>query len=374
MKVLYIAGKYDPRDHDSGSGVDYMIYQSLKQKGIDLTLAGPFDKPWTLIEELYFLVHTIISSKGPVKYPRSYLKDASRQVDRAIRDVDPDVIFTKHAASLSYCPIEKPLVYLIDSTLVGYRSQWGNFTDSAYKSMLAWETRVVQASREVITNSDWSASILADDYHVDKSRITVYANPSSIPQDVVPENLELDTKDFDPIKLLLVGRAYRRKGIDIAIETVQQLNASGHPAELRIVGMDGEDKPHVRYMGYYKKTIREELIGYVENYSWANFLIHPARFEAAGIVPGEAAAFGVPTITNNAGGLGTTVKDGVSGIVLPIGSSADLYVEAILRLVNNPEDYIKLCISSRNRYESELNWDHASDVIIDALKRAARVS
>jgi len=371
MKVLYVAGKFDPRDHDSGSGVDYMIYQSLKQKGVDLTLAGPFNKPWTLIEELYFLVHAIVSSKGPVKYTRTYLKDASRQVEKAIRDVDPDVIFTKHAAALSYCPIEKPLVYLIDATLVGYRAQWGNFTDSAFNSMLAWETRVVQASREVITNSDWSAEILADDYQVDKSRITVYANPSSIPEEVVPEKLELETKDFDPIKLLLVGREYRRKGIDIAIEIVQQLNASGHQAELRIVGLEGEDIPHVHYMGYYRKTIQEELLGYIENYTWANFLLHPARFEAAGIVPGEAAAFGVPTITNNAGGLGTTVRDGVSGLVLPFGSSADKYVEAILGLVSNPEEYLKLSRSSRERYKNELNWDHASDVILDVLKRAA---
>ena len=91
-------------------------------------------------------------------------------------------------------------------------------------------------------------------------------------------------------------------------------------------------------MGLYRKTITEELAGYVANYQWANFLIHPARFEAAGIVPGEAAAFGVPTITNAAGGLATTVADGISGVVLSKGSPPKAYVDVVLRYGGHGDD------------------------------------
>jgi glycosyltransferase involved in cell wall biosynthesis len=63
-----------------------------------------------------------------------------------------------------------------------------------------------------------------------------------------------------------------------------------------------------------------------------------------------------PTITNDVGGMSTTVIDGISGIVLPKWSPADGYVNAIIELVKNPERYYGLCQKTRDRYERELNW------------------
>ena len=372
MKVLFIADRYDPSDHDAASGVDYMIYKTLEQKGINLTVVGPFKVLPTLSERVYHRVHKMLFSKRPVKYPLSYLKDTAAKVGDAIRKVSPDVLFTKHAATVAHCEINKPLVYLMDTTLIGSRDQWPIFTNLAYKRMLTWEKRVIAKSSQLITNSDWSARILRDYYHVAEENITVYPNPASIPEEIVPKQVCVEERNFAPIRLLLVGREFHRKVVDIAIQVVRELNHLGHEAELRIVGLDGQNEPFVRYMGLYRKTITEELAGYVANYQWANFLIHPARFEAAGIVPGEAAAFGVPTITNAAGGLATTVADGISGVVLSKGSPPNAYVDAVLRYVRDKNSYVKLCYSTRSRYDTELNWQFAGQKIIGALERAAK--
>ncbi len=107
-------------------------------------------------------------------------------------------------------------------------------------------------------------------------------------------------------------------------------------------------------------------------YRWADILIHPARYEAAGIVPSEAAAFGVPTITNDTGGLATTVADGISGIVLPKNSPAEAYVQAIQELVASPERYRSLCETTRLRYERELNWDVAGQRVADILRQVVQ--
>ena len=157
--------------------------------------------------------------------------------------------------------------------------------------------------------------------------------------------------------------------MDIAIKVTHQLNELGSNAELRIVGLEGENDENVRFMGVYNKTISQELDAYVENYRWANFLIHPARFEAAGIVPSEAAGFAVPTITNDSGGLGTTVANGISGIVLPKDSPPELYVETILNYVKAPERYVELCKSTRSRFETELNWRYATEKLSEAIGR-----
>jgi len=111
------------------------------------------------------------------------------------------------------------------------------------------------------------------------------------------------------------------------------------------------------------------LKGYVSHYQWAHLLIHPARYEAAGIVCSEAAAFGAPTITNAAGGLATTVKEEVSGIVLPRGSTAEKYVEAIEGFLNNPQRYARMSKTARERYFEELNWRSMAANILAAFNR-----
>jgi glycosyltransferase involved in cell wall biosynthesis len=175
---------------------------------------------------------------------------------------------------------------------------------------------------------------------------------------------------------LLVGRDTTppRKGINIAIEVVRKLNAAGLPAELTICGTPGQSDEQIKYVGPFTKSIPDQLDKYVDLYRRAHLLIHPAVFEAAGIVPSEAAAFGTPTITNDAGGLATTVADGESGIVLPTWSAPETYVKAILELVNDPSSYYALCQKARIRYERELNWGPTGKWMADILRKLVKDS
>jgi glycosyltransferase involved in cell wall biosynthesis len=220
------------------------------------------------------------------------------------------------------------------------------------------EKRAFQRSARVITHSEWSGKILFDFYKVPKNRIIVYPEPSALPNRVVPIEIDIQgwKKIKEPLRLLLVGRDYRRKGIDTAIEVVHKLNTAGIRAELTVCGAQGQADEFVRFVGPFMKSIPEQLDQYVELYRQAHLLIHPALFDAGPIAPAEAASFGTPTITNDVGGMSTAVIDGVTGIVLPKWSPADSYVKAITELVGNPERYYALCKQARDRYERELNW------------------
>jgi glycosyltransferase involved in cell wall biosynthesis len=79
----------------------------------------------------------------------------------------------------------------------------------------------------------------------------------------------------------------------------------------------------------------------------------------------------VPTLTNASAGLPTTVKDHVSGIVLPKGSPAEAYVEVIQHYLANRDEYNRLCQTTRQRYEAELNYDAVGTKIFQLLKDAA---
>lgn len=203
----------------------------------------------------------------------------------------------------------------------------------------------------------------------------MFPMPSALPTHVVPSSSDImGTKKLtQPLKLLLVGRDYYRKGVDIGIEIVNGLNSKGIAAELTVCGIKGKANCRfVQFVGPYRKSDPNQLQQYVELYQRTQILVHPARFEPAGIVPGEAAAFGIPTITNDTGGLGTMVKNGVSGIVLHQHSPPEEYVNVISNLLDNPDQYYTLCHSARQRYEEELNWEVAGERVVQILKEAAQ--
>jgi glycosyltransferase involved in cell wall biosynthesis len=226
-----------------------------------------------------------------------------------------------------------------------------------------------------ITFSDYCKSELIRRHGIGQSRIFVQPMPSALPVAVVPTRGELKPKRLEPpLRLLLVGRDYKRKGIPTAIQVVKLLNQSGVPAELTICGLKGDTEGPVRFAGPFRKSVPEELQKYANVYREAHLLIHPALFEPAGIVPAEAAAFGVPTVTNDVGGLATQVANGVSGIVLPGHSPVEAYVDAILRLVRNPGEYTRLSIGARNRYEQEQNWDAAGKRVMQVLEEVVAAS
>ncbi len=111
---------------------------------------------------------------------------------------------------------------------------------------------------------------------------------------------------------------------------------------------------------------------YYENFQWAQLLLHPSRFHAAGMVISEAAAFGLPAITNNVGGLATTVLDGKTGIVLPAGSPASAYCVAIKDLMNHPARYQAFRRKARLRFDAELNWEKAGDKLVEFVRQAVQ--
>jgi hypothetical protein len=51
MKILYIAGRWDPKIQTEYSGNDFGAYRTLlNEPGVELVLAGPFDFPPGWIE------------------------------------------------------------------------------------------------------------------------------------------------------------------------------------------------------------------------------------------------------------------------------------------------------------------------------------
>jgi glycosyltransferase involved in cell wall biosynthesis len=369
MRILYSALRHDPRNPDSASGVDYNFHSVFVREGAEVRVVGPFPQPGWLLDRALNRFYSSVLKKRYLKWNLQITRLSARSLNQAGAEWKPDLVFGLFPPPLAFYRGQAPAVFNTDTTLRGWQEGGANFGGLPLR-FLAWEERrAVRNCALTITFSDYCKKELVHRHGIGESRIFVQPMPSALPDTVVPNRDELKPKRLEPpLRLLLVGRDYKRKGIPTAIEVTRQLNQRGIEAELTICGLSGNPTGLVRYAGLFRKSVPEELQKYAALYRDAHLLLHPATFDPSPIVPAEAAAFGLPTLSNNVGGIGTSVADGVSGVVLPGHSPAEAYVETILRLVQNPEEYTRLSIGARDRYEREQNWEAAGKRVMNVLE------
>ena len=368
MRILYVAGRWDPTVQNEYSGSDFGAYHMLiKQPNTDVKLVEPLDDTPNLVERFIFKIYHLIYKKRLIKYFPSSLRKTGKIVQQAIEEHQPDVIFSKYSAPLVHVKIDRPFVYMCDSTVKWTKDIWPVFSKIGFSIMEKWEAKSILACNRLITFSNASAEVIISDYNKEPERIEVMPIPAYIPKHLIPAKEGNDKLLRNKLNLLLVGKRFKLRGMDIAIEVVQLLNQKGCPTTLHIVGLDGDNREHVKFMGVFNKEDPDEIKAYFDNFIWADMLIHPSRFHSAGIVISEAAAFGLPTITNASGGLATTVVNNVTGIVLPKDSPPNRYVEAILSLKNDRERFQNFRTAARERFDNKLNWESSGKHLFEII-------
>jgi len=362
LKVLYVAYRHDPRDPTAGSGADYGFYSALRRVGFDVEILGPFPTDPPLIERLARRLYKSISRSRPPKFPFSTCWRVSRAVSRAVGDSEPDVVFSIFPPAFVWYRKKVPTILRIDTTFGGYQSEYPEYGRVAYRIARRMEVSAYRHSCSILTHSDWAACDLRDNYKVPTESIWWFPNPSALPDSVASEPVDpFSIKSLSGrLRLLAVGRDYHRKGIDIAIGVVEQLRSRGIEAGLTVCGLDGPGTDSVRFVGVLNKQDPKELQQYAALYREAHLLLHPARFDPSPIVTAEAAAFGTPTVARRVGGVGSSVSDGESGVLLARNADAWDFAQVIEDLTSRPDRYYELCRLARARYERELNWGVAA--------------
>lgn len=376
MKIIFAAYRHEPVSLSNRQGADKQFLKALNDNGCDCQVIGPFNGEIKPIENMFRGFVRLLSDNAYMKHDLTNTYKAAQSLEQELRYENADLVFSLYPASLAFYHAMTPCILRTDATIKGVLKEAPQFLKTS--PLLRWfslwvEKKALHRSILVITHSDWSKKILEEEYSIFPDRIAVIPNPSSLPADSVTERWKSSTEKTAldrPLKLLFVGQDPKRKGLEIALKVVDMLNRTGMDTRLIICGLEGRSTPTVHYVGKLHLDMADELYAYTGFLSEVHLLLHPALFDPSPRVTAEAAAFGTPTITNNNGGLGTSVLDGVSGIVLPNGSPPEAYVKAITDLVKDPVRYQRLCQTTRERYEKELNWDVAGPQLVAAIERA----
>ena len=140
-----------------------------------------------------------------------------------------------------------------------------------------------------------------------------------------------------------VGGIQRRKGQLDLIEAVAPLAREFPKLVLVLAGAAGDAEylavleARIAELGIERHVCR---IGFEPNirnlFSLSEALVHPSHSEGLGLAILEAMASGLPVVATRCGGPEETVEDGVSGLLVPVGSPQEL-AGALRRLLDDPE-------------------------------------
>jgi glycosyltransferase involved in cell wall biosynthesis len=140
--------------------------------------------------------------------------------------------------------------------------------------------------------------------------------------------------------VLFVGQFIKRKGVIELLEAWRQLLAREENRALLILIGSGELEQFIRkFIAAHDMADGVRVNGYMQQdelkrwYGAADVLVMPSRYDAFGVVAGEAMASGLPVITTSeVGAEPDLVQDGVSGLVIP-PEDVPALTHAIIRLI-----------------------------------------
>ncbi len=373
MKIGF-AGRWSPLDKTAWSGTYFFAYQAIK-KNFDVQY---FHYKWSWYVREQLILHKQIQKlqnrKIAVEFLRGYAKWFSKELEKELHQVKPDVLFVPGAPQLiAYCKTTVPIIYMADATfqqLQGYYDSFGNLAAYNIQQGIELDQKAFDNAAHCMLASDWARQSAIDDYHIPENKITV--QPLGANLDIIPSVSELKKEKNKICQLLFLGVDWERKGGQIALDTFYALKKKGMQVQLTIVGCTPPVPVYendITVIPFINKNIKKEATLLYNIFQQTDFLLLPTRAECAGLVFCEAGAFGIPSITTDTGGVNTYVQNGINGFTLPLSSGAEAYADKILDLYTNDDAYRQLCINSRKKYDATLNWDAWGDSFRQVAER-----
>lgn len=179
-----------------------------------------------------------------------------------------------------------------------------------------------------------------------------------------------------------VGRLSRRKGFDQVIRAVARLRAKGINVHYVLAGI-GEDRDYLAgIIREHSIQNRVHMIGAVTDQDlprWLNtcdVFAMPNREidgdnEGFGMVFIEAAACGKPVLAGDAGGTGSAVLDGVTGLRAD-GESLESVTDCLHSLLTNTVKSGEMGRLGLTRVKSEFSWESVSNKTLDLSREMTR--
>lgn len=291
-----------------------------------------------------------------------------RALRRELAKGETDVlhVYTQNGALRSAAQLRSvPTVITTDSTnaLNAYRLPYRSptrYTPWSVRVVTPLERQVLTSARRVVANSDFIADSLRGHYGLSESVVTV------LPFGIWLPPPPAERPDRRPT-IVFVGQSLSRKGGQRLVRLHQQ-----HLREqcdlLLVTGEPVEPLPGVRVMS--DLTPGSDALWPL--LASADIMCFPSEIDQAPNAVLEAAAAGLPVVALPVGAVPEMVRDGQTGLIVPLGDDQAL-LTALRRLIEDVPLRRRLGEAGRRHMEQHYDMRASTDRLIALLRDAVRI-
>lgn len=229
-----------------------------------------------------------------------------------------------------------------------------------------WVKFILRRAAFVVANSEWTKSKAI--------QCGAEARRVSVVYPCVANSVTLRQAQGDNSKILAVARLVPRKGIDVLIRALPIVRSAHPTATLDVVG-DGPERQRLEFLSeslnlndavhFFGSVSNEELS---RRYESVTLFALPTRetiddAEGFGLVFLEAASHGLSVVAGRGGGVGETVIDGVTGIMVD-PTDPEAVAHAIIRLLSDQNLRNALGTAGRARAQKEFTAEESAKRIM----------
>lgn len=371
----------DATDPTYSSGAPCAIRKGFLDLGCEVVDIFPLE----LLKPRLFRFQTVLHRLNGEYYtdnrtPQA-LRRMAREVERCIAGRRIDFLFSPHSIPISMVETDKPIVVSHDQT---FFERLDYFAYEARPPAKEYVCQALEQEQMAFRNaslcvypSQRSLDCIAARNGVPKSRLAMIPWGANLPVEPLRANIisTIRGRLARPLQIAFVGVDWARKGGALVVETCRELHNRGIDVRLLIIGCTPpiELPDWAVVIPYLDKRSPQDLAAYFRHLKNSHFLFMPSRVEAYGHVFCEAAAFGVPSIATDVGGIPTVVINEVTGLCLPLSAVPTEYADAILRIARDSSLYIRMAEAARDHYERHLNWRAFCRGVLDAVGKLSVV-
>ncbi|MFB2922229.1 glycosyltransferase family 4 protein [Aerosakkonema sp. BLCC-F2] len=360
-------------------GAGYYISKTLQNQNISLEYINYFKKNYALITRAKWSFYRYLIKKDYYRWAEPLVcKDYAYQISQKLSNLNTDIVLCpENAVPISELECKQPIVLWTDSTmaaLIDLYPYLSNLCSETKKNIYTLEKSAFDRCKLLILSSEWAAQTAIDIYGINPNKVKVVPWGANIECDRTIDDIQniVESRPSNPCKLLFFGAEWQRKGGDIALAVVEELNSIGLPTELTVIGCEkpihNEIIPKfVKFLGFIDKSTKEGIEKINKLLAESHFLILPSRAETYGHVFCEANSFGVPGLATNIAGIPTVIKDNLNGKTFSLNANVSEYATYIASLMAEYSEYKRLALSSFNEYQLRLNWSVAGKTLQQIL-------
>jgi glycosyltransferase involved in cell wall biosynthesis len=169
---------------------------------------------------------------------------------------------------------------------------------------------------------------------------------------------------------LFWGRLEDEKGLPEIIYAIKKVSKVFKDMTLTLIGEGSRLAQYKASVANFGLKDRVDFTGWLSNREIQKLVeqsslgLFPSRIESFGLSVVEAMAAGLPIVTASGGAIPENVKEGVTGMLVPI-NNADALTKAIISALENPQQAESLAKAAKTEVQKKFTWDKTADSVIN---------